>query len=66
MKRVLIVWDSKFGNTRQLAEYIAEGVAASGTAEAVVVGIKEVESQDMASFDGVLFGAPVHAFRATR
>ena len=66
MKRVLIVFDSKFGNTEQLARYIAEGIDASGTAESVVVRINEVEGQDLSTFDGVLFGAPVHMFRATR
>jgi flavodoxin len=65
MKRVLIVFDSKFGNTEQLAREIGAGVEAAGTAECSVINIKAVGDQDISSFDGVLFGAPIHAFRAT-
>jgi len=66
MKQVLVVYDSKFGNTKQLANYIAEGIGESGIAEAIVIGISEIEDQSFDTFDGILFGAPVHAFRATR
>ncbi len=66
MKRVLVVFDTKFGNTEQIARDIASGINETGFTETVVVGIKQAEDQDLSSFDGVLFGAPVHAFRATR
>jgi flavodoxin len=65
MKRVLIIFDSKFGNTEQLAREIGAGIEASGNAECNVVNFKAVGDQDLSSFDGVLFGAPIHAFRAT-
>ena len=64
MKRVLVIFDTKFGNTERLARDIASGI--DETAESVVIGIKQIDEQDLTSFDGVLFGAPVHAFRATR
>jgi flavodoxin len=66
MKRVLIVFDSSFGNTEKLAREIAAGINETGVAESVVVGIKQVEDQNFTTFDGVLFGSPIHAFRATR
>jgi flavodoxin len=65
MKRVLIIFDSKFGNTEQLAREIGAGIETSGNAECSVVNVKAVGDQDISSFDGVLFGAPIHAFRAT-
>jgi flavodoxin len=65
MKRVLIVFDSKFGNTEQLAKEIGAGIEASGTAQCSVINIKTVGDQDLTAFDGVLFGAPIHAYRAT-
>ncbi|MGD9396381.1 MAG: flavodoxin domain-containing protein [Candidatus Thorarchaeota archaeon] len=66
MKRVLVVFDTKFGNTEKLGREIAAGIEETGTAECKVIGIKEVKSEDLSGYDGVLFGGPVHAFRATR
>ncbi|MFW9958217.1 MAG: flavodoxin family protein [Candidatus Odinarchaeota archaeon] len=65
MKRVLIVFDSKFGNTERLAREIGTGIQSTGKAECTVINIKAVDNQDFSGFDGVLFGAPIHAFRAT-
>jgi menaquinone-dependent protoporphyrinogen IX oxidase len=66
LKKVLVVFDTKFGNTEELARKIAEGIESTETAQCTIVGIEEAPKQDIASFDGVLFGAPIHAFRATR
>jgi len=66
MKRVLVVFDTTFGNTEKLAREIAAGIENAGTAECKVVGIKTIEDEDISSFDGVLFGGPIHVFRATR
>ena len=66
MKRVLVVFDTKFGNTEKLARVIASGIDETGIAESVVIGIDQVESQEFTTLDGILFGAPVHIFSATR
>ena len=66
MKKVLVVFDTKFGNTEQVGREIAAGIEETGMAECKVVGIKEVGADDISNYDGVLFGGPVHAFRATR
>ncbi|MFW9965081.1 MAG: flavodoxin family protein [Candidatus Sifarchaeia archaeon] len=66
MKKVLVVFDTKFGNTEKLGREIAAGIEEAGTAECKVINIKEVKSEDISDYDGVLFGGPVHAFRATR
>jgi len=66
MKQVLIVFDTKFGNTEQLAREIGTGIEAGGTAKCSIINISAVDSQDLSRFDGVLFGGPIHAFRATR
>lgn len=65
MKQVLIVFHTKFGNTEKLAREIGAGIEATGTAKCSVINIKAVGDQDFSSFDGVLFGGPIHAFRAT-
>jgi flavodoxin len=65
MKKVLVVFDTKFGNTEKLANEIASGINGSGEVETEVININKLEEYDIAPFDGVLFGAPIHAFRAT-
>ena len=66
MKKVLVVFDSSFGNTEKLGREIAAGIEESGLAECKVINIADVESEDLSGFDGALFGGPIHAFRATR
>ncbi len=66
MKKVLVVFDTTYGNTEKLGREIAAGIEETGTAECKVIGIKDVKSENISDFDGVLFGGPIHAFRATR
>ncbi len=66
MKNVLLVYDSKFGNTKRLAEEIAAGIQEAGEIQCKVENIKDLDKDETAPFDAVLFGGPVHAFRATR
>jgi len=66
MKKVLVVFDTTYGNTEKLGREIAAGIEEAGAAECKVIGIKQVKTEDISSFDGVLFGGPIHAFRATR
>jgi len=66
MKKVLVVFDSTYGNTEKLGREIAAGIEESGLAECKVIGIDDIESEDLSVFDGALFGGPIHAFRATR
>ena len=66
MKKVLVIFDSTYGNTEKLGREIAAGIAETGIAECTVIGISEVNSQDFSEFDGVLLGGPIHMFRAAR
>ncbi|MHA2359298.1 MAG: flavodoxin family protein [Candidatus Thorarchaeota archaeon] len=66
MKKVLVVFDTTYGNTEKLGREIAAGIDESGLAECKVIHIDDVEAEDISVYDGVLFGGPIHAFRATR
>jgi NAD(P)H dehydrogenase (quinone) len=57
--QVLILYYSKGGNTRKLAENIANGVAAGG-AEAVIKTTADVTKDDFLAADGVIAGSPVY------
>jgi len=66
MKKVLVVFDSSYGNTEKIGREIAAGIEESGLAECKVINIADVCADDLSGYDGALFGGPIHAFRATR
>ncbi len=57
--QVLVLYYSKGGNTRKLAEQIAKGVAATG-ADAVLKSTDEVIYDDFRNSAGVIAGSPVY------
>jgi len=65
MAKAIIVYESKFGNTRLAAEAIAEGMSGAGV-EAVLSELKGVEPESLAGFDAILVGSPNHMGGATR
>ena len=60
MKKVMICYDSRTGNTEKMANFIAEGVRIGGC-EATLVKISRVKSEkDLAGYDGYIFGCPTY------
>ncbi len=60
MKKVLIAYDSRTGNTERMAEYIAEGVRISGH-EAELKRIVTIKNeQELQGFDAYVFGCPTY------
>jgi NAD(P)H dehydrogenase (quinone) len=57
--QVLVLYHSKGGNTKKLAENIANGVTAGG-AEAVVKTTAKVTKDDFLNVAGVIAGSPVY------
>jgi NAD(P)H dehydrogenase (quinone) len=57
---VLIMYYSKGGNTRKLAEAIAEGVGQADGVEAVLRHTRDVSKDDFISADGLIVGSPVY------
>lgn len=58
--RVLVLYHSRTGNTKMLAEEIAKGVREVEGAEAVLKSTKEVTKEDFLSCDGIIAGSPVY------
>ncbi|MEN6426569.1 MAG: flavodoxin domain-containing protein [Phycisphaerales bacterium] len=58
--RTLAVYFSKFGNTRKLAETIAETLRQAGDAR--VIDIDQLGPSDFEGVDLVVMGSPTHAF----
>ncbi|MCS7483697.1 flavodoxin family protein [Umezawaea endophytica] len=64
MTRVLVVYESMFGNTEKIANAIAEGLAGAGAVDVVEVGsAPTVLPEDV---DLLVVGAPTHAFGLSR
>jgi len=60
MGKVLVAYFSLSGNTEKMAEYIAEGVRFSGQ-QVVVKKISDIKSaNDLADYDGYIFGSPTY------
>jgi len=57
--RTIIVYYTRFGNTRQAAEAIREGIKEGGL-DAECREIKDVKPEDLAQYDVILVGTPTH------
>jgi flavodoxin len=60
MKKVLIAYDSRTGNTKQMGEFIAEGVRISGH-EVELKRIAEIKKEkEISGYDAYVFGCPTY------
>jgi len=60
MKKVLISYSTKGGNTEKLAKAIAEGVNSQKGFEAILKRAKDTSPQDLVEADGIILGSPVY------
>ena len=58
--QVLVLYFSKGGNTRKLAEYVAEGVNCVSGVKAVLKTTQEVTKEDFVNSAGIIAGSPVY------
>jgi flavodoxin len=61
VKRVLVAYFSHTGRTETMAQYIAEGIRVSGQ-EAMVKKTSDIKApNDLAKYDGYIFGSPTYS-----
>ncbi len=60
MKRALIVYESVYGNTERVAALIAEEIRSSGEVQCDVRRTGEIHTDELASYDAIIFGCPNH------
>ena len=58
--QILILYYSKGGNTRKVAERIAEGIESVSGAKALLKSTQEVNKEDFVDSAGVIAGSPVY------
>lgn len=66
MARAIIIYESKYGNTKLVADAIAEGIRQVSGVEPAVRELGEVDPGGLAEFDAVIIGSPNHIGNATR
>ena len=66
MARALIIYESKYGNTRLVGEKIAEGIRKASGVEPEVRELKELNPEGLIEFDAIVIGSPNHMGGATR
>jgi flavorubredoxin len=66
MAKATIIYESKYGNTKLVAETIARGIEEVPGIEIVVAKIGDVAPDQIADSDAILIGSPNHIGKATR
>lgn len=60
MPKVLIVYYSRTGNTKEMAELIAEGVRREKDVEVEVKAVQDTKVEELLDFDGIVIGSPTY------
>jgi NAD(P)H dehydrogenase (quinone) len=60
MTRILVVYDSRTGNTEKMALAVAEGVRRVKDVEADVKKVNQTSLDDLRNADGIIIGSPVY------
>jgi flavodoxin-like protein len=64
MERAMVVYESMFGNTRIIADAVAEGLSSRFATDVIEVGLAPTRIAEEVSL--VVVGGPTHAFGLTR
>ncbi len=60
MTRVLIVYDSRTGNTEKMAFGVAEGARQVSEVNVIVKQVDQTDIKDLLSADGIIIGSPTY------
>jgi NAD(P)H dehydrogenase (quinone) len=60
MNRILVLYDSKSGNTAKMARHVAEGARSIPATEVRLKGVDEASAEDVRWADGLAAGSPTN------
>ncbi len=66
MSKILVVYESRYGNTKRVAETIIEGMQRVEGTETALNEIKSVDPSTIPSYDAIVIGSPNHMGGPTR
>jgi menaquinone-dependent protoporphyrinogen IX oxidase len=64
--KVFVVYDTKYGNTKLVAEHILKGLREVEGIETAIGYVKEIDIETMNDYDAIVLGAPNHMGRPSR
>lgn len=59
MAKILVTYYSRTGNTKAMAEYVAQGAVAAN-ADVVLKHIEQVTAKQLLEYDGIIIGSPTY------
>jgi flavodoxin len=57
---VIIIFDTKYGNTKLVAEKIAEGINEVAGFETAIRDVQKIDLNEISNYDAILIGSPNH------
>ena len=60
MTKIIIVYDSKTGNTKTMAEAVAKGAKKIKETEVTLKNVCQSKKEDILDADGIILGSPTH------
>jgi NAD(P)H dehydrogenase (quinone) len=60
MSKIIVIYATDYGNTKMMAEAVAEGTAGIEGTTTVTKSAEEITAEDLTSADGIILGSPVH------
>jgi len=64
--KVLVAFDTKYGNTETVAKTIVEGIKSAEGIEVTLSNMKKVDFKKLDGYDAILMGCPTHFGGPTR
>jgi flavodoxin len=65
MKKAIVIYDTKFGNTEKIAKALAGGMSEQGI-EVYCIKVEDVQITKLPEFDLVTIGGPTHGFSMSK
>ena len=66
LAKILVAYDTKYGNTKLAGETIVEGIKEVGGIETSIGYVKEIPIDKVADYDALVLGAPNHMGRPSQ
>jgi flavorubredoxin len=66
LSKVIVVYESKYGNTKQVADEIIAGIKENTGIEVILSEVRQVNFDDVIAADAILIGSPNHFGKATK
>ncbi len=59
MKKILIIYYSETGNTKKMAEFIADGIKEENV-DVITKEVSDVKVEELLEYDGIIIGSPTY------